>query len=322
MKSHDKTVVQVAFIIPPKVNLLDVTGPVQIFYEAACNGAPVKLLYGTVFSEHTESTGSCTLTFNRLTPFNDMTLNSGDYLFIPGLDYSLISSPRFLMELRPFLHWLTLQHQRGIILCGIFTGAFLLGSAGLLNGRACTTHWEYTDKLKAMYPEIMIQANRLFVYDDRIYTGAGTASSIDIALYLVELLFEAHFAAKIAKEAVIFCRRNINDPQSSVFTQYRDHCDQRIHKVQDILIQSLGQKLTIHQIAAQVKMSGRNLTRLFKKITEITINRYLDELRVAHAKRLIGEGHTLQATALHCGLKGTYQLHQLLDRYQIIKNSA
>jgi transcriptional regulator GlxA family with amidase domain len=322
MKLHHETAVQAAFIIPPKVHLLDVTGPIQIFYEAACNGAPFKLLYGAIFPEQTESAGSCMLSFNRLIPYDQINLNKGDYLFVPGMDHAMVSAPRFLMESRPFQHWLTVQHQKGVIICCVCTGAFLLGSAGLLDGRACTTHWEYSERLKLSYPKIRLQTNRLFVYDANIYTSAGVASSIDLALYLVERLCGAHFAAKIAKEAVVYFRRTIDDPQLSVFTQYRNHLDHRIHKVQDILMQSLGHRFTIEEIATQVNMSGRNLTRLFKKTTDITIGGYLDQLRVEHAERLIGEGHTLQATALHCGLKSTNQLHHLLTRYRVIKNSA
>jgi transcriptional regulator GlxA family with amidase domain len=282
----------------------------------------LNLLYGAVFPEQTEITSSCALSFNGLIPYDQMGLNKGDFLFVPGMEYALLSSPRFLMESRPFQHWLSVQHKKGVIICSICIGAFLLGSAGLLDGRACTTHWEYTEQLKLSYPKIRLQTNRLFVCDDHIYTSAGIASGIDLALYLIEGLCGAHFAAKIAKEAVIYFRRTIEDPQLSVFTQYRNHLDHRIHKVQDILTQSLDHKFTIEQIAAQVNMSARNLTRLFKKTTEITIGAYLDQLRAEHAEKLIGEGHTLQAVALHCGLKSTNQLHHLLARYRLVKNTA
>jgi transcriptional regulator GlxA family with amidase domain len=322
MQLNQEIVVQSVFIIPPKVHLLDVTGPIQIFYEAACNGAPLKLLYCAIFPDQTETASSCALSFNQLTPYDQISLNKGDFLFVPGMEYPLLSAPRFLMESRSFQHWLTMQHQKGVIICSVCIGAFLLGSAGLLDGRACTTHWEYTERLKQTYPKIRLQTNRLFVYDDNIYTSAGIASGIDLALYLIERLCGAHFAAKIAKEAVIYFRRTIEDPQLSIFTQYRNHLDHRIHKAQDILIQSLDHKFTIEQIAIQVNMSARNLTRLFKKTTEITIGAYLDQVRAEHAEKLIGEGHTLQAAALHCGLKSTNQLHNLLSRYRLAKSST
>jgi transcriptional regulator GlxA family with amidase domain len=248
-------------------------------------------------------------------------LKKGDYVFVPGFEYTLLSDEKFLKKSRPFQHWLNDQHRKGVTICSICIGAFLLGAAGLLDGRACTTHWEFTDRLKDNYPKIKLQVNRLFVYDDNVYTSAGIASGIDLALYLVEHLWGAHFAAKIAKEAVIYFRRTLDDPQLSVFTQYRNHIDHRVHTVQDILTQSLDRKFTIEEIAEKVNMSSRNLTRLFKKTTEITIGAYIDQLRAEYAERLIGEGHTLQAAALHCGLKSTHQLHHLLSRSRLTKKA-
>ena len=315
MESNQQEVVAV-FIVPPKVHLLDLTGPVQILYEAACNGAPLRLLFSNIFSGETENSSSCALSFTRLTPYDQIVLKKGDYIFVPGFEYALLSDEKFLKKSRPFQYWLNAQHQKGVTICSICIGAFLLGAAGLLDGRACTTHWEFTDRLKDNYPKIKLQVNRLFVYDDNIYTSAGIASGIDLALYLVEHLWGPHFAAKIATEAVIYFRRTMDDPQLSVFTQYRNHMDHRIHKVQDILAQSLDQKFTIEGIADQVNMSSRNLTRLFKKTTEITIGAYFDQLRAEHAERLIAEGHTLKAVALRCGLKSAHQLHRLLSRYR------
>jgi transcriptional regulator GlxA family with amidase domain len=190
-----------------------------------------------------------------------------------------------------------------------------LAAAGLLDGRECTTHWEFVGRLKTSYPKIKLQTNRLFVYDNGIYTSAGITSGIDLALYLVEHYWGAYFAAQIAKEAVIYFRRTLDDPQLSIFTQYRNHIDHRIHHVQDILIQSISRKYTIGELADKVNMSARNLTRLFKKTTEITINKYLEKLRVEHAEKLLGDGHTMKAAALHCGLNTSNQLRNLLKHY-------
>ncbi len=318
---HPKTL-RAVFIIPPKVHLLDITGPAQIFYEAACNGAPVKLFFSTIFTDQTESDSLCTLSFNQLTPYDQLTLNDGDLVFVPGIDFSLMTQDSFLNSSRPFLRWLYVQHQNGATICSICIGAFLLAASGLLDQRACTTHWEFIDRLKSHYPKAMVQANRLFVQEDRIYTSAGVASGIDLSLYLLEQLWGPYFAAKIAKEAVVYFRRTLDDPQLNVFMQYRNHLDHRIHKAQDILMQSLDQKFTLEELAAKVSMSVRNLTRLFKKTTGITLGAYLNQLRAGLAEKLVGEGYTLQATALHCGLKSTSQLRHLLKRYPADKKAT
>jgi transcriptional regulator GlxA family with amidase domain len=313
-------VIRAIFIIPPKVHLLDITGPAQIFHEAALNGAPVELIFSTIFAGHTGSVSSSLLSFNQLAPYDQLSLSRGDLVFVPGIDSAQFADSAFMDASRAFLYWLNTQHKNGVIICSICTGAFFLAEAGLLDGRACTTHWGFTERLKQHYPKIRLQTNRLFVEEDGIYTSAGVSSGIDLSLYLVEQLWGAHFAAQIAIEAVIYFRRGLDDPQLSVFTQYRNHLDHRIHQVQDMLTQSLDHKFTIYELAEKVNMSARNLTRLFKKTTQITIGAYLDQLRAEHAEKLMAEGHTLQAAALHCGLKSTNQLRHLIGQHRKTKS--
>jgi len=322
MISNEQTVIRAIFIIPPEVHLLDITGPAQIFHEAASNGAPVQLIFSTILTGKTEAVSSCLLSFNQLTPYDQLELDRDDLVFVPGLDFSLLSDNTFLDASRPFQYWLNAQHKKGVIVCSVCTGAFLLAASGLLDERACTTHWEFTDRLQQLYPKIKLQTNRLFVQEDRIYTSAGITSGIDLALYLVEQLWGAYFAAQIAKEAVIYFRRSLEDPQLSVFTQYRNHLDHRIHRVQDLLAQAIDHKYSIEELADNVNMSPRNLTRLFKKTTQITIGAYMDRLRAEHAEKLLAGGHTLQAAALHCGLKSTNQLRHLLDGYRLAKSAV
>jgi transcriptional regulator GlxA family with amidase domain len=317
MQTNQQNPLQAVFMIPPKVHLLDITGPAHIFYEAECYGAPVKSLFSTIAINQTESVSSSTLAFHQLTPYNALTLKPGDLIFVPGLDQSLLLDDHFIEATRPFQYWLKAQHQNGVIVCSVCTGTFLLAAADLLDNRECTTHWKYTDRFKQLHPKARLQTNRLFVKQDNIYTSAGVSSGIDLALYLIEQIWGAHFASQIAKEVVIYFRRTIDDPQLSVFTQYRNHLDDRIHHVQDVLSQSLDRKLSIDELATEVNMSARNLTRSFKKTTQITIGEYLDKLRIERAEQLINEGHSMQATALHCGLKSVNSLRHLLNNQHV-----
>lgn len=301
------------FILPPQVHLLDITGPAHIFYEAADYGAAVKLNFCTIFPHETKSVSSSALAFHQLTPYNELVLTPGDFVFIPGLDKSLMLDDDFIHSCSNFLAWLKQQHQNGVLICSVCTGAFLLAAAGLLDGVGCTTHWKYADRFRLKYPEAKLQSNRLFVHEDLIYTSAGVSSGIDLALYLVQQLWGAHFAAQIAKEVVIYFRRGPDDPQLSIFTKYRNHLDHRIHLVQDRLAQYLDHKINQDELAGLVSMSPRNLTRLFKHTTGITIGAYVTQLRKERAAQLIGEGHTVQSAALSCGLKSANQLRHLLN---------
>src|SRR6185312_5442869 len=172
-------VLQVVFLIPPKAHMLDVTGPATIFYETGCAGVPLQLAFSTIFANETESESSSMLSFSKLTPYDQLTLNKGDLVFIPGLEYSLLLDEKFLNSLLAFQNWLKIQHRNGVILCSVCTGAFLLAASGLLDGRECTTHWRYAERFKKLYPNAKLQTNRLFIKEDQIYTSAGITSGID-----------------------------------------------------------------------------------------------------------------------------------------------
>ncbi|MCW3466030.1 GlxA family transcriptional regulator [Chitinophaga nivalis] len=304
---------QVVFMLPPQVHLLDLAGPAHIFYEAACYGAPIQLVYSSIYTGESAAVSSAALSFRELVPFDQLTLRAGDLVFVPGLDSALLFDPHFNSLSAPFQQWLYHQHQQGITVCAVCTGAFLLAAAGLLDHKNCTTHWKYTSAFSQRYPAARLLTNRLFVEEAGIYTSAGVASGIDLALYLTEQLWGPQFAAKIAKEVVIYFRRTSEDEQLNIFTQYRNHLDQRIHEVQDILSRTPSQRHTLAALAQKVHVSPRNLTRLFRKTTGITIGAYQDQLRTTHARQLLGEGHTLQAAAQQCGFKSINSLRRLLQ---------
>lgn len=275
-------------------------------------GADVQLSFSSIFKDETNGLSSCKLYFAALVPFDQLKLERGDLIFVPGLDSSLLLDEAFLNKSLSFQNWLTAQYERGIIICSVCTGAFLLANSGLLNERSCTTHWKYAEVLKQRYPKVNLLTNRLFVECEQIFTSAGVSYGIDLALHLVEKLWGGYFAAQIAKEIVIYFRRTIDDPQLNIFTQYRNHLEYRVHQVQDRLTHTLDHKTSLEEISVEIGMSSRNLTRLFKRVTGVTVGQYLNGLRRARAAQLIKEGHTRQAAAAQCGLKSVNQLRSLL----------
>ncbi|MCJ8210352.1 DJ-1/PfpI family protein [Mucilaginibacter sp. RS28] len=310
----DKAPLKVAFIVPPKVHLLDITGPAHVFYEAKDEGAPLELIFSNIIKGQHEAESSSMLAFYKLVDFSGINLGKGDLVFIPGIESSLLLSREFLDACKPFQQWLREQYQRGAVLCSVCTGAFLLADAGLLDGKQCTSHWKYLDEIHKRYPKLKVLDNRLFVSDSDIYTSAGVTSGIDLALHILEKKLGSYFAAKIAKEVVVYHRRSEKDPQLDAFMLYRNHLDHRIHAVQDMLAQNLSDQTAIEVLAEKVCMSPRNLTRLFKKTTQITIGSYIAQLRISHAVKLLNEGYTLQAAADSCGLKSTAHLRRMIAK--------
>lgn len=303
------------FLVPPSVHLLDLTGPAHIFYEAKSYGAPIEISYVSLSNE-SEEKSTAEISLGKLKRFNDFVLGPNDWLIIPGLESELLLNEVFLKEHVQFYEWLLLQHQQKAKICAVCTGAYLLAKAGLLDGKNCTTHWKYLSDFRYRFPDAKLCADRLFVKDQNIYSTAGISSGIDLSLFLLEEQFGSVVASEIAREVVVYLRRTASDPQLSVFLQYRNHIENQVHQVQDLLAQNLNKKFTIENLAEHAYMSPRNLTRLFKKTTGITIGKYIEKLRVERAMHLLAEGKKMDEVASECGLKSTNQLRSLLNKYK------
>jgi transcriptional regulator GlxA family with amidase domain len=301
--------------VPPNVHLLDVNGPAHIFYEAKELGANVDLHFVSM-NDASEIKSSAGLFFSKLTHFDAFELSKNDFVIVPGLEFGLLSNDTFLKESKPFFDWLHFQYINSVNICSICTGTFLLAESGILNGQECTTHWRYTSQLINKFPKINLQKNRLFVVNDNLYTSAGVSSGIDLSLYIVESLFGSKFVSDVAKEAVIYFRRSQSDPQLNIFLQYRNHLDSRIHNAQDYMIKHLSKAFTRKDIAENVHMSMRNLTRLFKKTTGVTIGAYLEKLKVDRALHLLSENHKVETVAKMCGYKNSKQIRTLLKKHK------
>ncbi len=303
------------FIIVPQTHPLDSLGPAQLFYEAKDNGADINLHFvsSTLDKELDSAIG---LGFSKLTPYKEFELFKDDIIVIPGIDFSLLIDTNFKKESQGFYIWLNSQYNNGATLVSVCTGAFLLGDAGLLKGKKATTHWKAFDDFEQKFPDTELLKNRLFVENERIYTSAGMLSGIDLCLYLVEKEYGIKFAVEVAKEVVMYFRRGESDPQLSIFLQYRNHLDTRIHSAQDFISSNLESAFTIEDIAETVNMSARNLTRQFKKTAGITIGDYLAKLRVEQSVNLLAEGYTMDYVAQKCGLKSTNQLRTLLKKHE------
>jgi transcriptional regulator GlxA family with amidase domain len=239
----------------------------------------------------------------------------GDILFVPGLEFRLLRDKIFLESVKKFLEWMKQAHSNGATICSICTGAFLLAESGVLDGKECTTHWKYLNHFQERYKMVKMVSNRLFVESDNIFTSAGVASGIDLALFILEKRYGSLFASKIAREIVIYLRREGNDPQLSIFLKYRNHIEDRIHTVQEWMTHHFHEKFTMEQLAEKVNTSPRHLTRLFKETTGITISQYVEKLRIEHAVQLLKGNNKVEIIASQCGFQSTNQLRHLFRKY-------
>lgn len=304
--------VKFVFVISPKTHFLDLAGPDQVFFEAIFYKAPFELEYCSFAPE--EAGIASGLRFANLKHYSEVETAKGDYIFIPGMDPEVIAGS-FGEPLHELFLWLSSAYDRGTYLCSVCTGAFLLAAAGLLDGKICTTHWKYTQKLQRQFPKLKIQENVLFTEKDGIFTSAGIASGVDLALHVVEKEMGAYFANKVAREIVVYIRRGGGQAQQSIFLCYRNHLHTGIHVVQDWLIENLDQKSTLPQLAEMANMSTRNFTRVFKKETGITIGDYIALLRQEKIKELLKKpDFSRHQVARQVGLTSERQVSRLMKQ--------
>lgn len=303
---------RVIFFLFDGVHLLDLAGAVTVFVEAICCGQPYELKYVSPYNHPGTSSG---LGFAAVDPLDSMTVMPDDILIIAGMDLRRWDRADDAL----WIPWLQAAAATGATVCSVCTAAFALAAAGLLDGQHCTTHWAQTTLLQQQFPRLKVVENRLFVKSGRIYTSAGIATGIDMALSLIEERHGIAFASLLAKVLVVPMRRDGSSPQDSIFLQNRQHINHQIHQVQDYIAAHLNQKLTISELADQVFISPRNLTRLFKTATGTTIGDYIQKLRREKALLLLKSEHKVAWVARECGFKNPNQLRQLIRKDTSLK---
>jgi transcriptional regulator GlxA family with amidase domain len=299
---------RVIFFITRDVHILDLAGAMQAFYEAAEYGHPYDIL---CVSDSPGLASSAKLQLAGLQAYAAVTVLSSDILVVPGFDLRQLESP---VE-EAFYTWLRRAEAVGATICSVCTGAFTLARAGLLDGRECTTHWKYTGRLQREYPLLKVLTNRLFVRSGRVYSSAGVTTGLDMALNLLEERHGPEFAYQVARELVVYIRRDGSESQESIYLQYREHLRDDIHAVQDWIIRHLHEKILVEELAALVHTSPRNLTRLFKATTGVTIGQYLEKLRVEKALQLLRQDTKIGVIARQCGLQSDNQLRQMIRKH-------
>lgn len=298
---------RVIFFITADVHILDLAGALQAFYEAAYYGHPYDIVY---ISDRVDQVCSARLQLAGLKDYTTVAVSRADILIIPGFDLRQMKEPVD----GALTAWLRKADAVGATICSVCTGAFALARAGLLDNRECTTHWKYTERLQREFPALRVQINRLFVKSDHIYTSAGVTTGVDMALFLLERRHGAEFAYRVARELVVYIRRDGGEDQESIYLQYRRHIRDDIHAVQDWIVGHLHEKVRVEELAAMIHTSPRNLTRLFKMTTGITIGGYLEKLRVEKALHLLQQNEKIGVVARQCGLQSDNQLRDLFKK--------
>jgi transcriptional regulator GlxA family with amidase domain len=218
--------------------------------------------------------------------------------------------------------WLKRKHRQGAAIASTCTGAALLAEAGLLDGKAATTHWGVVEEYRRRYPAVDWHPELFIAEADDIYTGGGVYASLDLSLYLVEKYAGHEVAVQCGKSLLIDTPRTWQSGFAAPPSRPA-HADEAILAVEGQLREGFHRSLSLDEVAHRAGMSRRNFARRFKQATGDAPLTYLHKLRVEQAKHLLEAGpRTVQEVAIAVGYEDVPHFRRLFRRYAGITPSA
>ena len=296
-RSRTHRVVMLGF---PQAQILDITGPLEVFsrtarwlaeHRGARTPAYVTEFVAARAGPVAMSNGLLLVATRRYAEVDD-----ADTLLVGGgLGWEQAVKDRRMLQ------WLAAQAGRVQRLGSICNGALLLAAAGLLEGRAATTHWAYLDRLAKLAPKANVDRDALYVRSGNIYTSAGVTAGMDLALALVEQDHGKAVALAVAQELVLFLKRPGGQSQFSRHLQAQRR-DDLFGELELWMLEHPGEDLSVAKLARRMNMSARHFARMFAARLDASPAAYVRRLRVEQARRRIEEGALrLKQVARDCG---------------------
>ncbi|NQX42283.1 Transcriptional regulator GlxA family, contains an amidase domain and an AraC-type DNA-binding HTH domain [Pedobacter steynii] len=208
-------------------------------------------------------------------------LRKTDLIIIPSLNHNYQEAVKGNQLL---INWIENQYKSGAEVASICTGAFLLASTGLLDGKNCSTHWAAADNFRMMFPKVTLHADQLITDEYGIYTNGGAYSFLNLMIYLVEKYYD--------RQTAIFCSKVFQieiDRQSqsafTIFTGQKMHSDEMVRKAQDYIESKLDEKISVEHLSTLFSVGRRNFDRRFIKATGNTPVEYTQRVKIESAKK-------------------------------------
>jgi transcriptional regulator GlxA family with amidase domain len=208
-------------------------------------------------------------------------ITTSKLIIIPSLNHNYFNA---VEQNKPLITWIEKQYKLGAEVASICTGAFLLASSGLLNGKSCSTHWAAADQFRKMFPEVNLQTDRLITDEHGIYTNGGAYSFLNLILYLVEKYYDRKTAIFCSKVFQIEIDRN-SQSDFMIFTGQKVHGDDMVSNAQTYIENKLSERISIEQLSATFAVGRRSFDRRFIKATGNTPLEYAQRVKMEAAKR-------------------------------------
>ena len=273
---------RIALLAFPRVQMLDVVGPADVFAEAARqlgNSRAYRIsVIGTVAGQIKGTNGLRLATDDSIETFKG------------AIDTLLIAGSPSVNDVAHDAHlrdWVRYQATRVRRIGSVCSGAFVLGAAGLLVGRRVTTHWNSSALLARQYPDAVVEPDSIFIRDGNLYTSAGVTAGMDLALALVEEDHGRDLALSVAREMVMYFKRPGGQSQFSAQLAAQTAERTNIRQIQTYIVDNLAADLSVALLAQRADMSERNFARVFKAEGGFTPAEFVELARIDQARRLI-----------------------------------
>lgn len=272
---------RVVMVVYPGIQTLDVSGPVEVFSTA--NRQSGRDLYRievvAAAAEPVRGTSGLAIGVDRA--ITDVR-GRVDTVMVAGGDG--VSTAIFDKRLVAGVRRIATTSRRVTSVC---SGAFVLAETGLLDGRRCTTHWSACDQLAARYPALSVDPDPIYVRDGNVATSAGVTAGMDLALALVEEDHGRDLALAIARRLVLFLRRPGTQSQFSAQLAGQMADRDPLRDAQQFIAEHPEADLSVAVLAAKVGMSARNFARAFRDEVGETPARFVEQVRLETARRLL-----------------------------------
>jgi transcriptional regulator GlxA family with amidase domain len=204
-----------------------------------------------------------------------------DLILIPSVHGD---KEKILADNAPMLDWIVKQYQGGSAVAAMCIGAFVLAGTGLLDGKSCTTHWEFADEFRQLFPAVRLVQDKIITDEKNIYTSGGAYSWLNLILYLVEKYAGREIAITCSKGFQIDFQRDSQSP-FIIFSGQKEHEDEAIRKAQEFIEKNVHSKIMVDELASMLALGRRNLERRFKKATGNSIMEYIQRVKMEAVKK-------------------------------------
>jgi transcriptional regulator GlxA family with amidase domain len=281
----------------PSVQLLDVTGPLQVFASAndlvtGAGGTPPYLLRVVAQGGKATASAGLGLAVDSLppvgAPLDTLMIAGGQGVEAAAADPVLVD-------------WVRQRAGQARRIASVCTGAFLLAACGLLDGRRAATHWSVCSELARRFPAVRVEPDPIFVCDGPVWTSAGVTAGIDLALALLEQDLGRSVALAVARYLVVFLKRPGGQAQFSTALSLQA-AEDKFGALHAWINAHLADALSLPMLAAQAGMSERSFSRHYAEATGLTPGRAVERLRVEAARQLLSESRLpVKRISQRCG---------------------